>query len=91
MINLSKYKDANITILDEPILVNRDEWIYSHSDCDSIYLDSDSDECIYILAYANVKQGNPIITKIKKENKSDVKLLAGLDSCMLNFAGGALL
>lgn len=91
MLNLSKYKDASITILDEPILVNRREWIHSHVNCDSIYLDSNSNEYMYILAYANVKQGNPIITKIKKENKSDVKLLAGLDSCMLNFAGGALL
>ena len=71
-------KPENITVYDEPIVVDCGEWAVAHPDCDTIIEDTDSSQNIRVFAYATSAAGNAELKAYRNEHMSERSILKGL-------------
>ena len=70
--------DGNITIYDEPIIVDCGEWAVAHPDCDTIIEHMDSSQDIRVYAFATNEDGNGELKRFRNEHMSGRTILKGL-------------
>ena len=68
----------NITIYNEPIVVDCGEWAVEHPDCDTIIDDGDYSQSIRVYAFARSEEGNEELKKYRNEYLADKEILKGL-------------
>ena len=68
----------NITIYNEPVVVDCGEWAVEHPDCDTIIEDDDYGQNIRVIAFANSEEGNSELKKYRNEYLAGKTILKGL-------------